>query len=181
MIPSLFLQVPENLCLCYDVFFTHIFDDLMTVKVSFGTLKDRNSNLRMSLADPSSPARVSFSTFSTGRELAALLGLTKSFARRRRKGLDRGGVRPHGTGLFRVRGVRLPAAGSGRHRRPLITDDIREVVFQIGFPAAPAASGANSTGRITPVAARLGECGLYKHSANKKKGEKKLKGSLLSS
>lgn len=31
-------------------------------------------------------------------------------------------------------------------------DDIREVVFQIGFPALPAASGANSTGRITQVA-----------------------------
>lgn len=65
-------------------------------------------------------------------------------------------------------GMRLPIAGTGGRCRPVITDDIHEVVFQIVFPVLPAASGANSTGRITQVAARLRECGLYKHSTNKK-------------
>lgn len=62
----------------------------------------------------------------------------------------------------------LPIRGAGGCCLPVITDDIRELVFQIGFPVLPAASGANSTGRITQVAARLRECGLYKHNTNKK-------------
>ena len=62
----------------------------------------------------------------------------------------------------------LPVPGTGGRCRPVIIDDIHEVVFQIGFPARPAECGANSTGRITPVAAWLRECGLYKQSTNKK-------------
>lgn len=48
---------------------------------------------------------------------------------------------------------------------------VRKVLFQIGRPVPPAASGANSTGRITGAAAKLWECGLYKH--RKKKNVKK--------
>lgn len=62
----------------------------------------------------------------------------------------------------------LPAPGTGGHCMPVITDDTHEVVFQIGFPAFPAECGANSTGRITPVAAWLREFALYKHCAIKK-------------
>lgn len=65
-------------------------------------------------------------------------------------------------------GMRLPIPGTGGCCRPVITDDIHKLVFQICFPVLPAASGANSTGRITQVAGRLRECGLYKHSTNKK-------------
>lgn len=49
-------------------------------------------------------------------------------------------------------GMRRPIPGTGGRCRPVITDDIHEVVFQIGFPVLPAASGASSTGRITQVA-----------------------------
>lgn len=92
-------------------------------------------------------------------------------------GLEWGGVHSvipmgqHYSGLplpHRGPGMRLPIPGAGGCCRPVITDDIHEVLFQIGFPVLPAASGANSTGRITQVAARLRECGLYKHSTNKK-------------
>lgn len=70
--------------------------------------------------------------------------------------------RPRGTALFRPQpywarmAIRLPipcaSRQAGRHCRPVITDDIREVLFQISFPVLPAASSANSTGRITQVA-----------------------------
>lgn len=66
---------------------------------------------------------------------------------------------PLGTALFRPApapvshtGARLPIPWTGGHCRPVITDDMHGVVFQIGFPVLPAASGANSTGRITQVA-----------------------------
>lgn len=117
------------------------------------------------------------SSFSTGRVLTGLRGLTQFLAWKQKRGLEWGGVcsdAPPGTALFRPAaapagpGMRLPIPGTGGRCRPVITDDIHEVVFQIVFPVLPAASGANSTGRITQVAARLRECGLYKHSTNKK-------------
>lgn len=59
-----------------------------------------------------------------------------------------------------------PALPSCNHQ-----SHVRKVLFQIGRPVPPAASGANSTGRITGAAAKLWECGLYKH--RKKKNVKK--------
>lgn len=59
-----------------------------------------------------------------------------------------------------------PALPSCNHQ-----SHVCKVLFQIGRPVPPAASGANSTGRITGAAAKLWECGLYKH--RKKKNVKK--------
>lgn len=109
--------------------------------------------------------------------LTRLHGPLSSLLGRKSKALSEEGCakRARGTVLFRPArlcplglGMSLPISGRGGRCRPVITDDIHEVVFQIGFPVLPAASGANSTGRITEVAARLRECGLYKHSTNKK-------------
>lgn len=64
-----------------------------------------------------------------------------------------------------------PALPSCNHQ-----SHVRKVLFQIGRPVPPAASGANSTGRITGAAANLWECGLYKHRKKKnvKKKQKKI-------
>lgn len=62
-------------------------------------------------------------------------------------------VAPHGTASLQPPSACLCGlqARGCRQSAEAGADDTREVVFQIGFPALPAASGANSTGRITQV------------------------------